>query len=579
MILKHRDRELLRFDWVEPQGVRVVSVNEAERQFLPLEMKSLGARASSPRSDTPLGARASSPRSEAVVTDESLWAWLRRRTVPKNRHYVDAMLGHLGIRQKDTRAIIELCRGLSLNDVYWVVPDDFTGRWRDFNLYENESDDNSRYDDFADLRKFIARVSPALYDDWLSFPGGVTDEMKQRLTRLKGFRFKRHKYYNLPAARLKIIEDFIQKRVGEVFAAPCRTTTSTAPCRSADGPSATPKAVDEGGGVPLHAAPCRSADGPSATPKAVDEGGGVPSPTRIFSGQREADEPSALRQTKEPLWHSRGYLPHVENKALQFITYRLFDSVPNEVVEQWRTELGISENVDANAPECQELRRRIERYADAGHGSCLLADARVAAMIQENLLHFNGERYRLIDWCIMPNHVHVLIEVAEGWTVSKIVQGWRSYTAHEANRILGRTGRFWQPEYFDRHIRNERHLADTIAYIDTNPDKVGLKDWKWRAPCRSALPATAPCRSADGPSAAAKAVGGGDGVPSPAAPCRSADGPSATSKAVGGGDGVPLPTRIYSGQREADEPSALRQKDVADAKGAEVATLFRGTMP
>ena len=87
MILKHRDRELLRFDWVEPQGVRIVSVNETERQFLPLEM-------------APLGARASSPRSETVVTDESLWTWLRRRTVPKNRHYVDAMLGHLGIRQK-----------------------------------------------------------------------------------------------------------------------------------------------------------------------------------------------------------------------------------------------------------------------------------------------------------------------------------------------------------------------------------------------------------------------------------------------------------------------------------------------
>ena len=113
MILKHRDKDLLRFDWVEPQGVRIVSVNENERGFLPLEMK-------------------------GKATDEKLWAWLRRRIVPKNRHYVEAMLGHLGIRQKDTRAIIELCKGLSLNDVHWVVPDGFSGRWRDFNLYENE---------------------------------------------------------------------------------------------------------------------------------------------------------------------------------------------------------------------------------------------------------------------------------------------------------------------------------------------------------------------------------------------------------------------------------------------------------
>ena len=105
MVLRHRDRELLRFEWVEPQGVRVVSVNEAERRFLPLEM-------------------------HGVANDETLWTWLARRTVPKHRHYIQMMLGNLGIMQKDTRAIIEMCKGLSLNDVYWVVPDGFSGAWR-----------------------------------------------------------------------------------------------------------------------------------------------------------------------------------------------------------------------------------------------------------------------------------------------------------------------------------------------------------------------------------------------------------------------------------------------------------------
>lgn len=227
---------------------------------------------------------------------------------------------------------------------------------------------------------------------------------------------------------------------------------------------------------------CRSADGPSAH-------------------AANAGEPPALRHDtprQAPVWHSRGYLPHVENMAIQFITYRLFDSVPDSVVDGWRRELAIVDGTDTNAPECQELRRRVERYADAGHGSCFLRDSRIASIVQDNLLHFDGERYRLLAWCIMPNHVHVLIEVFGGWTVSRIVQGWRSFTAHALNSVLGRTGRFWQPEYFDRYIRNERHFHDTVAYIDANPGKAGLVDWPWRS---------ASCRSADGPSAPAHNAG------------------------------------------------------------------------
>ncbi|MBQ6329901.1 MAG: XRE family transcriptional regulator, partial [Kiritimatiellae bacterium] len=113
MVLKHRDRELLRFEWVEPEGVRVVSVNEAERRFLPLEMR-------------------------GQATDEALWTWLRHRTVPKHRHYIQMMLGNIGITRMETRAIIEMCKGLSLNDVHWVVPDNFKGSWKDCNLYENK---------------------------------------------------------------------------------------------------------------------------------------------------------------------------------------------------------------------------------------------------------------------------------------------------------------------------------------------------------------------------------------------------------------------------------------------------------
>ena len=113
MVLRHRDRELLRFEWVEPQGVRVVSVNEAERRFLPIEM-------------------------HGVANDETLWTWLTRRTVPRNRRNIEELMARIGLSSRNVKGIIELCRGLSLNDVYWVVPDGCEDSWKDFNLYEND---------------------------------------------------------------------------------------------------------------------------------------------------------------------------------------------------------------------------------------------------------------------------------------------------------------------------------------------------------------------------------------------------------------------------------------------------------
>ena len=366
MILKHRDRELLRFEWIEPQGVRILSVNESERRFLPLEMK-------------------------GQATDEALWTWLTRRIVPKHRHYIQMMLGNLGIMRMEPRAIIEMCKGLSLNDVYWVTPDSFKGAWREYNLYSNEfsktlavmaftggtrdefnaakditsspefttngmlakcwrridnnvllyksgtegaantgfepyseyyaaqmaeamglnhvsydlekfkgrlcstcplftsdkfgyvpagrlisrdealadprfaeifffdaiifntdrhmgnfgylidNDKNEivgaapifdngyglfslamyrpgqKYDEYDDLRKFIGHVTPALYEKWLDVPKELTFEMTNRLRSLKGFRFKRHKYYNLPVDRLSKIEDFLQNRISKII--------------------------------------------------------------------------------------------------------------------------------------------------------------------------------------------------------------------------------------------------------------------------------------------------------------------------------------------------------------------------
>ena len=145
MILKHRDRELLRFEWIEPQGVRVVSVNDAERKFLPLEMK-------------------------GVANDETLWTWLTRRTVPRNRRNIEELMARLGLNSRNIKGIIELCRGLSLNDVYWVAADDFHGKWAEVNLY------NNRFSEAIALMAFGGE-GPDFQGRWTSSPELTTNGM------------------------------------------------------------------------------------------------------------------------------------------------------------------------------------------------------------------------------------------------------------------------------------------------------------------------------------------------------------------------------------------------------------------
>ena len=122
---------------------------------------------------------------------------------------------------------------------------------------------------------------------------------------------------------------------------------------------------------------------------------------------------------------------------------RLHDAVPESVVARWKTELAWAQDAKAIDPRNVALRKRIEEYEDAGYGECWLGDRRLAAMVQSTLLHFDNERYRIIAWCIMPNHVHVVIEILEEYLLEEILHAWKSYSAHAANKILGRSGSFW----------------------------------------------------------------------------------------------------------------------------------------
>lgn len=172
-------------------------------------------------------------------------------------------------------------------------------------------------------------------------------------------------------------------------------------------------------------------------------------------------------------WHERGYLPHCDKPGLiQFITFRLADSLPANRREEWAHLLAIEDE--------REKRRKLEEYLDRGFGECHLRNARVAEFIEQALAHHHERRFQLLAWVVMPNHVHVLVQV---WQVplSRIVQNWKSIIAVEANRILNRAGRFWQPEYWDRFMRDEEQIGKAARYIENNPVKAHLcrepQDW------------------------------------------------------------------------------------------------------
>jgi REP element-mobilizing transposase RayT len=173
-------------------------------------------------------------------------------------------------------------------------------------------------------------------------------------------------------------------------------------------------------------------------------------------------------------WHSRGYLPHFDGpQQTQFITFRLCDSMPQALLEKWRTET--SDDI--------EFRKRVELYLDAGHGECWLGRAEIATMVRDSLLFHDGKKYELNSWVIMPNHGHIVLTTMENEHLPNILHSIKSYTALKANRLLGRTGQFWQHESFDRYIRGQDHYSAVIRYIENNPVKAGFcsrpEEWQF----------------------------------------------------------------------------------------------------
>ena len=184
------------------------------------------------------------------------------------------------------------------------------------------------------------------------------------------------------------------------------------------------------------------------------------------------------------------HLPHLtRNGGIYFVTFRLADSMPQNVLQQWLTEreqmeVKFNRDGEVSAKDREKINRlfsdKVESYLDQGVGECWVKDDRIAKLIRDTLKHFESDRYNLYAWCAMPNHLHAVVEPLGEHKLQDILHSWKSYSSKESNKILGRSGSFWREEYYDHLIRDESDFKRCVEYTYFNPEKGGLENWPWR---------------------------------------------------------------------------------------------------
>ena len=187
-----------------------------------------------------------------------------------------------------------------------------------------------------------------------------------------------------------------------------------------------------------------------------------------FQGLRD-DLPLIMYFRHLPHWRQPG--------ATYFVTFRLEDSLPQSKLrelaawrEEWQRRNPSPRSESAWEGLAREVMKRVEGWLDQGMGSCVLRDPENAAIITDSMHHFDGQRYELASYIVMPNHTHLVIRPfdADEHSLEAILQSWKQFTATRLNKRLGRRGTLWQQESFDRIVRDEEHLFRCIQYIGSN---------------------------------------------------------------------------------------------------------------
>jgi carbamoylphosphate synthase large subunit/REP element-mobilizing transposase RayT len=207
------------------------------------------------------------------------------------------------------------------------------------------------------------------------------------------------------------------------------------------------------------------------------------SPAEAENSQHKSAPPFRPMDPYGEIAKHRRRLPHwQQTDATYFVTFRLADAVPQDVLRRWKEELESWRKFHPepwDAATKYEYQKRFqedrEHWLDQGHGECVLKKSDVAAIVVNALRHFDRDRYVLDAFAVMPNHVHVLVRLAGEQTLADILHSWKSFSAKAINQWLGRTGELWQEESYDRIVRGWNELVRYRGYIVRNPEKARLR--------------------------------------------------------------------------------------------------------
>lgn len=202
-----------------------------------------------------------------------------------------------------------------------------------------------------------------------------------------------------------------------------------------------------------------------------------------------------FNEKEEVRVYYNGFLPHWrQNGCTYFVTFRLADSVPRKVIEEWKydrdtwlkargidpLQIDPGEHiVKLSASEQLTFERhfagKLFQFLDQGHGGCQLRESAVSKIVFDALLHFHGERVETGDLVVMPNHVHALLTPLPGYQLEEVLHSIKSFTANRINRHLKQSGTLWMEESYDRIVRDGEELVRIQKYIEHNPIRAHLK--------------------------------------------------------------------------------------------------------
>ncbi len=197
----------------------------------------------------------------------------------------------------------------------------------------------------------------------------------------------------------------------------------------------------------------------------------------------------------------RRRLPHWHPpNATFFVTFRLEGSLPKSVIQLFQEEYEQAKRIlhsyppEQHDPKAYDAYRkayaRFERALGKANGPRWLAEPQIAEIVQNELHALHPRYYHLLAYCLMPNHLHLLVDMQDipappprkdGVSYTALTYAlWllKGRTGHACQKLLGKPGRFWSRESYDHVVRNDREFKRILSYIVNNPVKAGLaKRW------------------------------------------------------------------------------------------------------